>query len=230
MKYIFTTISYGEKYHELTLGLAQDLAKIRKQLLIYTENPSYFKKLDNVIVQAYTPLPENKGRISGYDKDRLASGVLEISECMWYIDSDWRLKSDASETHLLDEIEIEPGLTSAQGPMGKIHSDGYPKACVEWARERYGISKPRHYGEACYMIKGGDGVEEYLRVLLEFGKMSDAVEIARDIPRFISKSSGVSFGYAQQAAGLTRNSNRPIRRAFYSNFIHSLVTTTGKIK
>jgi len=230
MKYIFTTISYGDKYHELTYALAQDLAKIEKRLLIYTDNPSHFARLDNVVTQTYSPLPENEGRISGYDKDRLASEVFEMADCMWYIDSDWRLKPEASEVDLLDSIEIEPGLTSAQGPLKRIHSDNYPKACIEWARERYGISSPRHYGEACYMIKKGEGVEEYLRVLLEFGKMADAVEIAKGVPRFISKSSGVSFGYAQRAAGLKRNSNKPIRKAFYSNFVHSFVTTSGKIK
>lgn len=230
MKYIFTTISYGDKYYQLTFELAKDLAKIGKQLLIYTDKPDYFESLDNVITRLYAPLPENKGRISGYDKDRIATKVFEIADAMWYIDSDWSMKSNAADINYLDSIKIEPGLTSAQGPMHRIHSSGYPKSCIEWARERYGITSPRHYGEACYILKNEKRMEEYLRVLLEFGEMSDRVEMVKGVPRFISKSSGVSFGYAQQAAGFDVNSNKQIRKAFYSNFEHSLVTSKGKIK
>jgi len=230
MNYIFTTISYGDQYHKMTYDLAEDMARIDKQFLIFTDNPSYFSKLDNVLILDYAPHPSNEGKISGYDKDRIAKRVFEVSDCMWYIDSDWRLKKNPEDVAYLDNISIEDGLTSAQGPMGKIHSSGYPRSCIEWAREKYGITSPLHYGEACYAIKNGPDVDEYLRILLEFGKMSDQIEITRKVPRFISKSSGVSFGYAQQASGFQRNSNRRMRKAFYSNFEHLLVTTNGHIK
>ena len=230
MKYIFTTISYGDKYYQMAHELAEDMARIDKELLIFTDKPSRFNDLDNVILLDYAPEPFNEGKISGYDKDRIANRVFELADCMWYVDADWRLKKEPNNLKLLDVINIEGGLTSAQGPMRKINSDGYPRACIECARERYGITSPLHYGEACYTIKNGPQIDEYLRVLLEFGKMSDEIEIARNVPRFISKSSGVSFGYAQQACQMRINSNKEMRKAFYDNFEHKLVTTNGHIK
>jgi hypothetical protein len=228
--YLFTTISYGEKYHEMARNLAEDMAEVGKRFLIFTDNKRYFDGLDNVLLRDYEPHPLNERKISGYDKDRIASKVFEMADCMWYIDADWRLKKGAADLDYLDSITIEAGLTSAQGPMGRIHSSGYPRSCIEWARERYGVDTPRHYGEACYTIKKGPLTEEYLKILLEFGEMSDRIEIANNVERFISKASGVSFGYAQQAAGLKRNSNKQMRKAFYSNFEHLYATTNGIIK
>ena len=50
MKYIFTTISYGDKYYQMAHELAEDMARIDKELLIFTDKPSRFNDLDNVIL------------------------------------------------------------------------------------------------------------------------------------------------------------------------------------
>ena len=151
---------------------------------------------------------------------------------MWYIDSDWGLirehpGSAQNSYHLLDELQIEEGLTSAQGPNPGIHSEGYPNSCVQRAKKKYGINKPFHYGEACYTLKEGGKMEKYLRVLLELGDIHDRAEMAKNpLDNFISKSSGVSFGYAHQAAGFRYHNNTAMRTAFYSNFVHSLASSS----
>lgn len=226
--YLFTTISYGQKYHQLAYDLAKNLALLDKQLLIFTDDPNFFKDLDNVILQNHAPRDSIEGKFSGYDKIRIADKVFAISDCMWYIDADWTLKKEPENINYLDEVIIRPGLTCAMGPSRRMHSSGYPKTCIEWIRERYGVSRTRHYGEACFTLKNGKRVAEFIRIMKELGELHDEIEHSRGeevTTRFISKGSGISYGFAQQAARMQWNSNKSMRKAFYSNFEHLLVTT-----
>ena len=232
---VFTTISYGKDYHWRTRRLAQGLSEAGYEILVYTDDKSAFADMNNVRSFDFFPRKENKGCFSGYDKDRVALRVLEDSEYFWYIDSDWIVKEDRN-LDLIENLTMLPGFTSARPPAPSMHSKGYPRECTELAWKKYKIKKVRHHHEFCYAIKKDNGKErDYLKILLELGDIHDNIEMSRlkkegrEIGKgvFISRSSGVSFGFALQASGFAdipaQHKQGPFRQAVYANFSHLAV-------
>jgi hypothetical protein len=232
--FLLTTIAYGENYYAHANRLAKGLARFNMPIVIFTDNKGEFKGLNNTILLDYAPREGNRGCFSDYDKSRIAGTVLDMTECMWYIDCDWIFAKDGGDFDLIKNLKIEPGFTSCRVGTDKIHSKGYPTELILRAKEKYGVVTPRHHHEACYTIKKDGGLEKkFLDIVLEFGEIHDEVEISRGVHKhtnFISAASGVSFGYAIQAAGFQENSFWPLRKAFYKNFSsHLELNNVGRI-
>lgn len=107
--YILSTIAYGQDANINALKLARDLKYFGQKILVVTNIPKYFSKMENVI-----EIPYGDGQFSYNKKVLCFEEGFKYSDAVVYIDSDSRIYYEKyKNTYTNFFLNIKPGFHSS---------------------------------------------------------------------------------------------------------------------
>lgn len=211
---IFATISVGDRYNELSLRLALDLKFFNQKILIVTDKPEQFNKINNVIT-----IPYKKEKFSYNDKIICFKEGFKISDCVLYLDCDSRILYETFQDTFTDFLTlVPPGFhpSFAWGLVSREDGGFFKSTDISYRVKGYGeyafnICKNRHldwenaqhWQEGFLIIsKEGGKEQKFLEVWESLKNPLDDFEISNKSKK-IGVGEGNLIGIAISTAKMT---------------------------